>query len=357
MIMFTAMNRVNPRQQGMGLIEIMIAMVLGLMLTIGMVEIFIANKQAYKSQDSMSRIQESGRFAMEIMARNIRMAGFQGCANLDIVIPNVIADPPPGAGFGSNQSVLGWEKTGPGNTAFDGYTDSFANTYPVHIDALERADILEGTDVITVNRASDCGAYLVGNLIADNANIQLNPDNTCEFAAGEILIISDCVNTDIFRATNVSQGAAKITIAHANNMNTTNRLSKPYGEDAQIYKFIQLDYFVKENDYGRPALFEIINGGPPRELVEGIEDMQAEYGEDTTDDLTADRYVDAPDVGVGGFGWGKLTGLRLTLDMRSIRDNVAVAPRTITYKGDAAYSDKRLEQSMAATIGLRNRAQ
>ncbi|MES9886642.1 MAG: prepilin-type N-terminal cleavage/methylation domain-containing protein, partial [Candidatus Sedimenticola sp. 6PFRAG1] len=59
----------NMKQQGLGLVEIMIAMVLGLVLTIGMTEIFIANKQAHKSQESLSHIQENARFAIEPSAR------------------------------------------------------------------------------------------------------------------------------------------------------------------------------------------------------------------------------------------------------------------------------------------------
>jgi len=53
----------HPRQQGLTLVELMIAMVIGLILIAGVIQIFLSSQQAYRTQESMSRIQESGRFA------------------------------------------------------------------------------------------------------------------------------------------------------------------------------------------------------------------------------------------------------------------------------------------------------
>ncbi|WP_172838892.1 PilW family protein [Solemya velesiana gill symbiont] len=329
----------RSKQQGIGLVEILIAMVLGLLLTIAMAEVFLNSKQAYRSQEAMARVQENGRFTMEIMSREIRMAGFQGCANLDSAVPNVIADPAPGMGFSASEAILGYELSDSG---------TWSSTY-----ASPPASVLKGTDSTIVSRASDCGAYLVGNLASDNANIQINPDNTCNFKQNEILIISDCKNTDVFRASSVSKGSSKITIAHANNVNTTNRLSTLYGEDAQIYKFLQTEFFIRENSYGQPTIYMRENGGTPLELIEGVEGMEIQYGEDTTSDYAADAYVDAPAVA----DWSKVVGVRLTIFLRSIRDNVALSERAYTYNGGrSSMSDKRLTQSITATIGLRNRA-
>ena len=208
-------KRQASRQRGISLVELMVAMVIGLILIAGVVKIFASNKQGYRTHEAMSRIQENGRYAMEILARNVRMAGFMGCGNLDTIEPNVIANNPPSGGLSASNAVRGYEYDG------SNWSPSFNGTAPT--------GVVAGTDVITVSRGGDCGAYLVGNMLVDNANIQLNPDNTCNFQAGDVVIISDCVSTDIFRATSVSGGAtSKITIAHANNMNTTNRLSKAY---------------------------------------------------------------------------------------------------------------------------------
>ncbi|MES9911253.1 MAG: PilW family protein [Candidatus Sedimenticola sp. 4PFRAG1] len=339
------MNMRNMKQQGLGLVEIMIAMVLGLVLTIGMTEIFIANKQAHKSQESLSHIQENARFAIETMARNIRMAGYMGCANLDAVPPNVIADPPPSGGFSAATAVMGSEVDDAGAWA------------PVY-DGVAPVGVVKGTDVIRVGHADDCGAYLVGNMKSDNANIQVNSDNTCGFEQGDHLLITDCKNADLFRAGTVSVGASsgKLAIPHPMSVNIDNRLSTIYGPDARVYKFIQIDYYIKENPFGEPSLYRR-SFGVEEELVEGIEDLEITYGEDETNDLTADRYVDANVVGTGaGQGWGKVTGVRVQLGLRSIRNNVALGDTTYVYDG-ANVTNRRLRQNTTFTVGLRNRSQ
>ncbi|WP_018717328.1 PilW family protein [Arhodomonas aquaeolei] len=66
----------HSRERGLTLIELMIALVLGLMLSAGAVQLFIANKQSYRLQDALARVQENGRFAMQRLGRDVRMAGY-----------------------------------------------------------------------------------------------------------------------------------------------------------------------------------------------------------------------------------------------------------------------------------------
>ncbi|CAD6874078.1 PilW family protein [Methylomonas fluvii] len=74
------MKTIKP-QRGMTLIEIMIALLIGAFLLTGIIQIFIGSRQSYRMQESMSRLQENGRFALEFLAHDIRMAGFWGCRN------------------------------------------------------------------------------------------------------------------------------------------------------------------------------------------------------------------------------------------------------------------------------------
>ncbi len=62
-------------QQGMNLVEIMVAMTLGLVLVGGAGQIFLSNTQAFRLQDSVSNLQQSGRLVMEMMLADIRRAG------------------------------------------------------------------------------------------------------------------------------------------------------------------------------------------------------------------------------------------------------------------------------------------
>jgi type IV pilus assembly protein PilW len=87
-------TRLSPYNQvGLSLIEIMIALLIGAFLLGGVLQIFIGSKQTYRMQENLSRLQENGRFALDFLAKDIRMAGYWGCiipsnANNDIAGTN-----------------------------------------------------------------------------------------------------------------------------------------------------------------------------------------------------------------------------------------------------------------------------
>ncbi|UXZ97182.1 prepilin-type N-terminal cleavage/methylation domain-containing protein [Pseudomonas phytophila] len=80
--------------RGFGLVEIMVALVLGLIVSMGIVQIFIASKGTYQSQNAAARMQEDARFALSKMMQEIRMTGMYGCLRFDTpVIAPAIAKP------------------------------------------------------------------------------------------------------------------------------------------------------------------------------------------------------------------------------------------------------------------------
>lgn len=64
-------------QRGVGLTELMIGMALGLFILAGLLGAFSATRQTDRTQDGLSRLQENGRFAIEIMERELRKAGYR----------------------------------------------------------------------------------------------------------------------------------------------------------------------------------------------------------------------------------------------------------------------------------------
>ncbi len=68
--------RFNTSQRGFTLIELMIAMLIGVFLMSGVIQIFLSAKQAYRLQENLSRLQENGRLAINLIAKDIRMAGY-----------------------------------------------------------------------------------------------------------------------------------------------------------------------------------------------------------------------------------------------------------------------------------------
>lgn len=332
--------------RGLSLVELMIALVLSLVIGAAVIQMFLASKTTYRLQDAMARVQENGRFAVSFLASDIRMAGFMGCGNLSEITINVIANPAPIDATNPLGQIIG----GANNV-------STTNAW----------NAVAGSDVLSIRRASSAGVKLVGNMATDNANIQVE-NNSLGLRAGDALFLSDCLSADIFRATNVSSGSSQTTVAHANNFNIGNKLSKAYGDDAELLVFESINYFIR--DTGRKtASGDPINAlmverkfanrsdasAAPIELVDGVQDMQFEYGVATGANMIASDYLTANAV----TDWSKVVSVRFSLLLQSIDSNVAAksgtAAQVLSFNGAAVPADGRLRQVFGSSVAIRNR--
>ena len=69
----------RKRHSGFGLIELMIAMALGLLLVLGMTQVFLSARQTSLAQSASAQLQEDARYVLSKIAQEIRMAGMFGC--------------------------------------------------------------------------------------------------------------------------------------------------------------------------------------------------------------------------------------------------------------------------------------
>ena len=67
----------SPRaaQQGLSLVELMVAIALGLFLSWGAIQAFLSGKQTYSTQQALSRIQENARLVQDFLGFDIRSDG------------------------------------------------------------------------------------------------------------------------------------------------------------------------------------------------------------------------------------------------------------------------------------------
>lgn len=347
---------------GLSLVELMVAITISSVLLLGVSSVYLSTRHSNAVQDEFSRLQENGRFAIHSLTKDIRMAGYQGCVNLKRMQPvNIVQK-----GGGQDNDFDFTPATAlVGHTACSGGTGAGCSpATPVGT-----LPVIAGTEAITIRRAASCSSVLTGNLGVLNANIQLAPGNTCNFEAGEVLFITDCATGDIFRATNVGQGAAQTTIAHSNAGNTTNFLSKLYGQDARVMKWERLTYFIGPSTNGvagNRSLFVNVDqgaGNVTTELVEHVDDMQVVYHVDTTPDgegnPSVDAFLSAAQVQAGNL-WANVLAVRLHI-LTTTRDNVANqnsgANKTpYTYMGVQQNSaDRRYRREFTTTINIRNR--
>jgi len=330
-------------QSGITVVEILVGLALSLIILAGVMHIFINNKQTYRVQEAFARLQENGRFATNFITKDLRMAGYVGCGG-KISNPVNMADyyPPPN---GDDVADI------VGNFFASGLEGFQTSDLPLALtDALTltTANVRPGTDIVRVKRATSTGVRLTGNMNTVNANVQLDAATaTGVFQDNDYLFISDCEAADVFVANNVSNSGTTTTIAHADSVNLGNFLSKPYQQDAEVYKFVATTYYIGYNEAGEPALFRQTLGNAAsmnvEEIVEGVEDMQLLYGEDSDADGTPNRYVDSATV----TDWNNIVSVRIELQVRSPEDNVAAKT--------TAYGDRKLRRTFTTSIAIRNR--
>lgn len=70
------MRMLERRQKGLSLIEMLIALVIGAIVIAGVYQTFTAQQKSFLAQEQVSEAQQSARAVMDIIARDIRMAGF-----------------------------------------------------------------------------------------------------------------------------------------------------------------------------------------------------------------------------------------------------------------------------------------
>lgn len=65
-------------QAGIGIVELMVTLLLGALLTAGIIALFNANRQSFRLQDNLAVAQEAGSFAVEVLTNDLRIAGYPG---------------------------------------------------------------------------------------------------------------------------------------------------------------------------------------------------------------------------------------------------------------------------------------
>ncbi len=342
------------RSLGLSLIELMVAMVISLVLILGVVQFFLSNRATYDVQQGVSTLQESGLFALQNLHDELSHTGFAGCGNLRDMTINIVSSDPLAA-FGMNQAIVGVENEGAGTQ-------------------YGTINVIAGTDSITVAHAAPQSTRLFKNMDtsggapAAEQDVITIPTNINNYAAGQILMIADCQNIDVFTASAVTEsnwngsdtgdGIGPFQITHTTADNNSNNLTKPFQNDAELTSFVSWTYFIGQNAAGGSSLYRLGNhlgaGAAAEELVDGVANMQIQYGRDTT----GDRIVNPPYVNADAVAdWSQVVSIRLGIVAQST-DNALPANTPVTLAlpgGNVNYNDQNVRQSFNTTIAIRSR--
>ena len=316
------------RARGFSLVELMVAMTLGLLVIAAASSVFVGARNAYTATNSVSAQSDSARFAADFITRALRSSGFIGCAESQHVFGMFntysVLDGFAGNNIGGN-IVEGFEASGshPGqtitlpsavsadNTASD-WTPNLPSGSTYGLLGTSTGNVVSGSDILVtystqnlppISATSISSSSITATLPTGYTNLaQLLP-------VGSAAVLSDCTKGYAFQVTAVSS-ASPYTISHT----ATSAMTMGNATGSALFimgsGFVYLPttsiYYIALGTDGDGALWRsdltLQSGGggifqmSPVELVPDIENMQILYGIDPNLTHGATEYVRADQV-------------------------------------------------------------
>lgn len=330
----------SPRQQqGLSLVELMVAITLSLVLTLGVIQIFSSSKQTNRVQGALGDIQGNARFGLDLLSYDLRMAGNLGCDN-NVKVNNLAAAQLAAIGNG----ISGFEKSQLGATVYPLFTGQAIPS---------SANVINDTDVVVVRYAA-ANASPVDSATATSIILK----TSISAKNGDPLIISDCTGADIFVANTGNNELKEVTTVDL----AAGSLSKAYNENAEVTQLRYVAYYIRKDIQGNNNLYRSevtgATGNPgiiSSPLLLGVDDMELLYGEQLNGGNI--RYVPADTAGIN---MNNVNSVRLNLLMSTVDENLTNGAQNYWLNGElttvanSANSGKKLLRGFTTTVQLRN---
>ena len=362
------------KQSGALLVEVMVSMGIGIFLMYGALQVLLTTKRNYLARDGMSVVEQNGRLALDMMASDIRMAGYRGCSAADNSISvgvslsgyytNAVLDPDIGirgweylnTGISNTLTPANWVSTGSFNGAswLTGGVDESEKvsagkdlTGSMDFDIAQESDVLRLWSVIP---------YVMD--VSGISSTQITPvvDTMDGFPTGandHLVIVSDCERSLLAKAVNFTSSAVTLDDTVDDVVSAFSSMS--FGQ-MMMLNMVQYSLEIPaERD--RPSLYrrELNADGEFKnkvELMPGVLNMQILYGENLDGDMDADAYLTADNVS----NWKNVVSVRLWMLVETENDRVIPNSRAVNYYGNTySINDRRVRREFSTTVTLRNR--
>lgn len=301
-------------QRGFSLMEIMIALTIGLILIAGTAQMFLSSKESFNIQEGIGNMQEAGRTAMFFLQRDIRMAGFPRREG-----------PPAFNAAGTLNGVLG-------------APDQIRVQFQSRSDCLGQRVVADCPVECPIGCPNADTTTTTGVACGNGVNA-LNTTTCCPAAAtcpATCPVSNSYVRNTYTLDTTTTQAAR------------TNRAGRVTATGRLLCTSDRIT--LGGNDFGEA---EIATNQP---ILEGIETLQFLYGIDTdaVADNFANRYVPADAVA----DWNRVVGVRVGILVSSLEgiDASASAQRYVVLDAPAiTYNDSMRRRVFTSTVEVRNR--
>lgn len=314
------MSRSRNPAAGFTLIELMIALSLGLILVLGLSTVFVSSKQGYRVQESSGRMQESLRYALEILGRDIRHADFWGGVDAALIEGGSLA---PGDGCSPE-----WHRfISVGVQGLEGAADS-----PDEGCTVNGANYVPDSDVLALRFADPTSVF------SDTPDLEGKSDLEKAIESEE--------NVPVFVRISLGRDGQLIDATSESAADDLDEI--PAGDGVFNYALQSVAYSLGYEDREQggatiqvPTLYACRIDSPgslpfncPSAAVEGIEQMQFAYGVDVDNDRVADRFL--PASSLAAADWPRVMSVRVGLIVRG--DALDEFTDTNTYQMPGGYT-------------------
>ncbi|MFY3776287.1 PilW family protein [Marinobacter salsuginis] len=357
-------------QSGLSLVELLIATALGLILTLGVTQIYLSGNETYRQTQGLAHAQESTRFVSAIMAPDLRSAGSFGCLAemgrpLDQVVDNRLNG---GLTVPLAQALQGWEynNTGPGDNvtladamATPGAGNWASGTAGANLPANLAGSVVTNSDVLVVNAMTPLGVPVNAANPQNGNSINLVDNSGVPVNRVVLATLGDCSAGELFQKSN-NANSSSITMAggNVNPGNNGNNFNLTYEPQTRVYEFTSTAYYIGQGTNGEPALFRrlLTPLEAPQEMVSGVETLQILYGVDTAGTNAADDYLPADQIA----NWNSVVSVRFSVMTRS-QEEVLDEPNNRNFDmlgsqvAQANNGDRRVRLVSVGTTAIRGR--
>ncbi|MET3654816.1 PilW family protein [Dyella japonica] len=347
----------KARQAGFGLIELMLAMMLGLIVSAGAIVIFVAQRQVYSNASSQALIQNADNALSAIITPVIRGAGFLGCGALGGTSATAyVANPRTPLTYDTSSAVQGYEASiVPPQIITGANNDTTASHWTPSLDAsFASSGVSQGSDVLVLIGAQS-DASPVGVTAFNTGSLSVNDISTLP-AAPQMIAVSDCSKNAIFMATAINSGSNTVSFTTGPNG------ALIFASGSQLVPIQQTALFIAKGDGSQNALWQGIMTGNPSsaswdmaEVIPGVSNMQVRYGIGNAGQAT--RYVNASQVPSLG-GWGAVTSIKLGFLIEGNLGSAQIPNGPMNYtlfdKTFSVPADSRLRHTFFMTVNTRN---
>jgi len=348
-------------QSGLSLVELLIAMALGLLLILGVTQIYLSSSITYRQTEGLAYAQESTRFVSAMLTPKLRSAGNFGCLaqmgrpfdqivnnrlNGRLIVPLI-------------RALQGWEYTGTGpgdsitlagnlSTPTAGNWDS--GTAGTDLPTALAGSVVINSDVVIVNALTPLGVEV--SAVTNPGDSIINLSGASGVSAGRSVLATrdDCSEGELFQKSDAPSLSTITTIPDT--------LGLGYDLQTRIYEFTTMAYYIGEGTNEEPALFRRLMTPlqNPQELVSGVETLQILYGVNTDGSNAADGYMPADEVAA----WDTVVSVRFSVMTRSLSDVLDKEnSRSFDMLGSevvqANSGDRRVRLVSVSTAALRGR--